>query len=224
MQLNRQVNGSLLQRLCQPARRKVVSRNPCPRLAGDLKAGVHTFRVAGDPSVESLAVSISVQCLQTADVIDPSGVAVGGENVTDLSNVTGVRMVIVKRPVAGMWTLRVAGNGIGAVVVQARSNLALAQLAFAAAGSSEFGPVPLPGVENIVRFTVTGRTRRLAASLVNAAFREIARLPLAAGDTPGSYVSHFTPGAEGFRVTITGTDEADAPFQRVEASLFTPRR
>jgi hypothetical protein len=194
------------------------------RLAGDLKTGVHAFRVAVDPSVESLVVSISVQCLQTADVIDPSGVSVGGDNVTDLSNFTGVRMVIVKRPAAGTWTLRVAGNGIGAVVVQARSNLALGQLDFAAAGSSDFGPVPLPGVENIVRFTVIGRTRGLEARLVNAAFRTIAPLTLAAGDTPGTYVSHFIPGAEGFRVAITGTDEADAPFQRVDASLLIPHR
>src|SRR3954471_6151143 len=70
------------------------------RVAGDLKSGIHEFRVPVDPSVDSLVVSISVQCLQTADVIDPSGVSVGGENVTDLSNFSAIRMVIVRRPAA----------------------------------------------------------------------------------------------------------------------------
>ena len=194
------------------------------RLAGDLKTGIHEFRVPVDPSVESLLVSISVQCLQTADVIDPSGVSVGGDNVTDLSSLTAIRMVIVRRPAPGMWTLRAAGNGIGGVVVQARSAVGVTQVEFGVTGSPEFRPVPVPGVENVVRITVSGHPRRLEASVVNAAFRTIAPLPLASGDADGTYVSRFTPGDEGFRIAISGTDDGGAAIQRVYASLFTPVR
>jgi hypothetical protein len=194
------------------------------RVAGDLKSGIHEFRVPVDPSVDSLVVSISVQCLQTADVIDPSGVSVGGENVTDLSNFSAIRMVIVRRPAAGMWTLRAAGNGIGGVVVQARSAVGITHVEFGVSGSPEFRPLPVLGVENIVRITVSGRPQRLEASLVNAAFRTIAPLPLASGDTDATYVSRFTPGTEGFRIAVSGFGDGGAAIQRVYASLFTPLR
>ena len=48
------------------------------RLAGTINPGVHEFRVPIDSSVESVLFSISVQCLQTADVARPSGVPLAG--------------------------------------------------------------------------------------------------------------------------------------------------
>jgi hypothetical protein len=68
------------------------------RLAGTIKPGVHEFRVPIDASVESVVFSISVQCLQTAEITSPSGAPAGGEGVTDLSNFIAQRMVIVPRP------------------------------------------------------------------------------------------------------------------------------
>ena len=109
------------------------------RLAGAMNPGVHEFRVPIDSSVESVAFSISVQCLQTADVARPSGAPLaGGDGVTDLSNFRALRMMIVTRPEPGVWTLRVAGSGIAGVMVQARSALGIADVRFAAAGSAAF--------------------------------------------------------------------------------------
>ena len=45
------------------------------RLAGSLTPGLHEFQVPVDPSVESVLFSISVQCLQVADIVRPSGAA-----------------------------------------------------------------------------------------------------------------------------------------------------
>jgi hypothetical protein len=195
------------------------------RLAGTIKPGVHEFRVPIDSTVESVLFSISVQCLQTAEIVRPSGVPVtGGDGVTDLSNFRAERMVIVKRPEPGVWTIRAAGSGVAGVMVQARSALTMADLQFAAVDSTAFTRVPLAGVENVVRIGISGRATEVQASLVNAAFRRIAPLTLTAGDTEGSYVSRFTPGAQGFRVMVEGKDAAGAPFQRVHAPLFTPTR
>ena len=194
------------------------------RLAGEMKPGLHEFRVPIDPSVESVLFSISVQCLQAADVARPSGAVVGGADVTDLSNFRAERMLIVRRPEPGLWTIRAAGSGIAGVTVQGQSALGIAQVEFAAIGSTAFTPVPLAGVENAVRIGMSGRATQVEASLVNGAFRRIASLPLTAGETETSYVSRFTPGAEGFRVLVEGKDADGVPFQRVHAPLFTPTR
>ena len=195
------------------------------RLAGAIKPGVHEFQVPIDSGVESVLFSISVQCLQTAEVMRPFGVpAGGGAEVTHLSNFLAERMVIVKRPEPGVWTIRTAGSGIAGVMVQARSALGIAQVQFAAVGSTAFTSVPLPGVENVVKIGITGHATEVEAFVVNGAFRRIATLPLRAEETEDSYVSRFTPGAEGFRLTVTGKDADGIPFQRVHAPLFTPNR
>ena len=189
------------------------------RLAGAINPGVHEFRVPIDSSVESVVFSISVQCLQTANVSDPSGAAAGGPGVTDLSSFTAQRVVIVPRPAAGVWTIRASGSGLAGIMVQARSALALTQVDFAAADGAEFTNVPVPGVENTVRIGLSGRVSDVEASLVNAAFRRIAPLKLTAGRTEDTFVSRFTPPANGFRVLVEGKDANGRPFQRVHAPL-----
>jgi hypothetical protein len=194
------------------------------RLAGSLRSGVHELRVPIDSSVESVLFSISVQCLQVAHVVRPSGVLAVGDDVTDLSSFGAERMVIVKRPEPGVWTLRVSGSGIAGVVAQARSAIGIADVQFAPAGSKTFSPVPAAGVENVVKIHVSGKTADIKASLVSGEFRRLADLPLEAGETDGACLSRFTPGVEGFRVLITGTDAGGVAFQRIHAPLLTPKR
>jgi len=189
------------------------------RLAGTINPGVHEFRVPIDASVESVLFSISVQCLQTAEVSSPSGAPASGEGVTDISNLTAQRIVIVPRPAPGVWTIRASGSGVAGITVQARSALALTQVDFAVADGAEFTTVPVPGVENTVRIGLSGRASQVEASLVNAAFRRMAPLTLTPGRTEGTFVSRFTPPANGFRVLVEGKDANGQPFQRVHAPL-----
>ena len=194
------------------------------RLAGALRPGMHEFQVPIDPSVESVIFSISVQCLQVAHIVGPSGPPASGDNVTDLSNFRAQRMVIVARPEPGMWTIRVSGSGVSGVVVQARSATGISQVQFAPAGSATFTAVPAAGVENVVRMQISGKSTEIRASLVSGEFRKIADLPLEAGEAAGSYTSRFTPGAQGFRVLITGKDAEGVVFQRLHAPLLTAVR
>ncbi len=193
------------------------------RLAGSLKSGVHELRVPVDPSVESVLFSISVQCLQVAHVLRPSGLVAAGDDVTE-SIFRSQRMVIVKRPEPGVWTMRVSGSGVAGVVAQARSELAITQLQFAPAGSQTFRAAPIAAVENVVKIRVSGKSSEIKAALISGEFRRIAELALEADETTGSYQSRFMPGAEGFRVLITGTDAAGVAFQRITAPLLTPVR
>ena len=192
------------------------------RLAGSLKPGLHELRIPVDSLVESLLFSISVQCLQVAHVLRPSGQLAGGDDVTELSSFRAERMVIVKRPEPGIWTIRVSGSGVSGVVAQARSGIGISQVQFAPSGSTTFTAVPTAGVENTVRIYVGGKPSEVKASLVSGEFRRIAELPLEAGD--GFYLSRFTPGADGFRILIEGKDADGAAFQRLHAPLFAPIR
>lgn len=194
------------------------------RLAGSFRPGVHELQVPIDPSVESVIFSISAQCLQVAHVLRPSGLPASGDDVTDLSNFRAQRMVIVARPEPGIWTIRVSGSGVSGVMVQARSAIGISQLQFAPSGSTTSNAVPAVGVENVVRMRISGKFTEIRASLVSGEFRRIADLPLEAGDTEGSYVSRFTPGAQGFRVLIAGKDAEGVAFQRLHAPLLTAVR
>ena len=68
---------------------------------------------------------------------------------------------------------------------------------------------------------MSGQVAEVRASLVSGEFRRIAELPLEVSETEGSYLSRFTPGAEGFRILIVGKDRDGMTFQRIYAPLVT---
>lgn len=194
------------------------------RLAGSLKAGVHDLEVPIDATIESVVFSISVQCLQVAQVLRPSGVPVSGEGVVDLSNFRAQRLVTVRKPEPGLWTLAVSGSGVSGVVVQARSGIGIAQVEFAPVGSTTFSALPSAGVENEVRIRMSGTVSDLVASIVRGDIQTIAELPRVGGSEDGLYVSRFVPPPRGFRVLVRGKDAEGLPFQRLHAPLLSTRR
>jgi hypothetical protein len=195
------------------------------RVAGSVPPGLHEFQVPIDPSVASVLFSISVQCLQAADVLRPSGASAGGgDDVTEFSNFRAERMLIVRRPEPGVWTVRVAGRGVSAVVVQAQSEIGITQVEFATAERVAFSVFPAAGVENAMRIHLSGHAADPSASLMSGGFARLAGLPLTPGETEGSYESRFTPGAEGFRVLVTGKDADGFAVQRMHAPLIAPTR
>lgn len=193
------------------------------RLAGAVTPGLHDFQVPIDPSVESVVFSVSVQCLDAAYVLDPSGALASGDTVTDRSTFRAERMVIVRQPQPGVWTVRVAGRGVAGVSVQAKSPLGIAAVEFSAAESTTFMPVPAFGVENTVRLRI-GRIAQPQASRVSGVDESLGSLPLSPGETDGTYLSRFLPDAGGFRVMVVGRDEEGYAVQRMYAPLFTPLR
>lgn len=194
------------------------------RLAGSLKSGVHELQVPVDSTIESVVFSISVQCLQVAQVLRPSGVPASGEGVSDLSSFRAQRLVTVHKPEPGLWTLAVSGSGVSGVVVQARSAIGIAQVEFAPAGSTTFSALPSAGVDNEVRIRISGKATDLAASIVGGDLQKIVDLAREAGSEDGLYVSRFAPPPRGFRVLVRGKDAEGLPFQRLHAPLLSARR
>jgi hypothetical protein len=194
------------------------------RLAGTVTPGLHDFQIPIDPSVESVVFSVSVQCLDAAYVLQPSGELAGGDGVTDVSGLRAQRLVIVRRPQPGIWTVRVAGRGVAGVIVQARSPVGIAHLEFAPAQATTFTALPTFGVENALRMQISGQLAQFQASLVSGVDVPLGSLTVSAGDTEATYVSRFTPSSEGFRVMIVGKDDRGFAVQRMYAPLFTPSR
>lgn len=188
------------------------------RLAGSVTSGLHDFQVPIDRSVESVVFSVSVQCLDAAYVLDPSGAVASGDTVTNYT-FRAQRMVIVRQPQTGMWTVRVAGRGVAGVAVQAETALGIGGIEFSAAGSTTFTPSPAFGVENTARLRI-GRIAQPRASQVSGVGDPLGSLPLSPGETEGTYLSRFMPDAGGFRVMVVGKDEEGFAVQRMYAPLF----
>lgn len=194
------------------------------RTAGTIQRGLREFSVPIDSSVESVLFSMSVQCLQRAEVVRPSGGPAIGDDVTDLSNFRAERMVIVRRPQPGTWTMRVEGSGVGGIVVQARTSTAISQVEFATPPNERFTAVPSAGVENTLRLRIRGVTSEVHGALVDGTSRHLADLALEAGDGEGLFVARVNPGTTPFRVLVTGQDAEGRAFQRMSAPLLTPAR
>jgi hypothetical protein len=199
-------------------------RETIARIAGAIQPGLQEFPVPIDSSVESVLFSMSVQCLQLAEVVRPSGAPAIGDGIIDLSNFRAERVVIVRQPEPGTWKVRIAGSGIGAVVVQARSAIGIAQVDFASITGARFGAIPKAGVENAVRIRTNGNPSDVRAYLVNGTFERLVELPLDRGATDATLLSRVIPGTAPFRVLVTGRDAAGHTFQRVTAALLTATR
>ena len=154
----------------------------------------------------------------------PSGAAASGDDVVDLSNFRAERMVIVKRPESGMWTLRLSGSGVSGCrcagaqhdrdrrrSIRVGSKHELHGVSDSGRGECREDPHPRPRPGD-------------PASIVSGVFLPLAPLPLEHDETDGSYLSRFTPGSEGVRVLIVGKDYDGVVFQRMYAPLITPMR
>jgi len=194
------------------------------RTAGTMQPGLHEIPIPVDSSIGSLLFSVGVQCLQTAQIVRPSGEVLAGDDVTDFTNFKAEHASVVRRPEPGIWTLRVEGSGISGMAVQAQSTLGISQVEFAPAPGTAFTPIPQAGVENIIRIRMGGRPSDLRAFLVNSVFERVAVITRSADEEAGTFVGRMPAVTTAFRVVVTGTDEQSHAFQRTSAPLLTPAR
>jgi hypothetical protein len=162
------------------------------------------IRVPIDPSIQSLYVSATVQCLQRVILWDPQVVEVLPQQIGGEDHVfRAVRLSIIPKPTPGIWTIRLLGTGAYSLVVQAKTSVGFSG--------------------NFDGQTITAQT-----GAPNPHFRLISEageplltldLPLTA---PGRYSAAIRPPAQKFRLLMESTDAQVIPFQRVEPKLFKP--
>jgi len=201
------------------------------RSTGTLSTGSREFSIPVDSTVESLMVSVSLQCLQSITVYRPGNTEVhGGEPDVDENRFKSGLILILAKPVAGPWRVRIAGIGMFFAVVTAKSSISVDRAEFVELAGR-------PGHEGL--FPVKGPVRKGEQRTLSVALRAPAgdkhfRLVDLAGETletldlkplfedadqnefSGAFVLKHSP----FRLAVQGMDEAGYPYQRVLARTF----
>lgn len=173
------------------------------RAAGNLQNYVD-IRVPVDPSIESLFISATLQCMQRIVFWDPQSsealpAQTGGEDHLFRAG----RIAVLPKPQPGIWTVRLLGSGYYSVSVRAKTGRGLDVSIQDEAVTASVHP------ESAVRFLLAG-----------PAGERLQELNLTSDGS--GYSGAIPAGSRQFRVMIEGIDEQGFPFQRMDPRLFDP--
>jgi hypothetical protein len=177
-------------------------------------------------------ISVSLQCLQVADIMTPSGAGLRANDPgVDYHQFEAGRIVTVASPAPGAWKVTVSGRGLFFLVVQARTELTLATARFVAPGGrpGHEGLFPVKGVlpagsARLLEVELHGMARDVRFQFVSSqgdALQDVALAPQerrSEGDQ--TYVGEITPKAAEYRLQVSGVDGKGFPFTRMHAPLF----
>jgi hypothetical protein len=170
-----------------------------------------------DASIESLYISVTLQCKQRIVIYDP-------QNSEALPQQTGGedhlyhagRIATIPHPAPGTWTVRLLGSGAYSLVVQAKTSIILNGLNFD-------GGLPHSGTPQNASVFVRAPTAALHFRMVNEAGETLQPLDLEPSAQDAShYTGMVTLGTQRFRLLVEGTDAQGFPFQRLDPRLFDP--
>jgi hypothetical protein len=173
-----------------------------------------------DSAIESLFLTVSIQCMQTVLIYDPQGVGVRPELLRAEGNgdagedhwYRSARLARIPKPAAGMWRVRMAGTGAYSFAIAAQTGAGVHVLKLDKSGQ---------GVAAVV-------SRELAAAaparfqLLSAAGEAAQAVELELG-TNGQYQGDFRPGIRQFRLMAEGVDGAGYRWWRTDGRLFGER-
>jgi hypothetical protein len=202
------------------------------RVSGSLTEGVHDFTVPIDSTVESVMISVSLQCLQVADITTPRGGALRANDPgVDYHQFEAGRIVTVASPAPGAWKVTVSGRGLFFLVVQARTALTLDEARFVAPGGRPGheglfpvkGPLPAGSIR-LLEVDLRGDARDVTFRFVSSQGELLQDLSLTqqeGGSTDDrTYVGEVTPKAAEYRLQVSGVDARGFAFTRMHAALF----
>ena len=184
------------------------------RAVGHLN-GSRDFEFPVDSAVSGLLVVAFIQCRNAVTVSRPNGseltAAQGAMNI-DLA--TG-RAVLLDRPEAGPWRVRLTGAGLFLLSVLAKSEIVLTHAAFS---TSRYAFAL--GVPQSVNARLAGAVSNLKLQLVDAGANPLADAQPLDAAPAGEFSASVTPQWQRLRLLVTGTDAAARPFQRMYPVLF----
>jgi hypothetical protein len=195
--------------------------------AGDQVAeGVYEYDVPVDSAIESVYFQVSMQCLQVATIVTPSGEPLGAAAPgVEYHHFESIRLFVVHKPTPGLWKVTVGGRGLLLLNVGAKTGLTLGGVTFPQ------GELPLrsgsPAGRTLrVEATLNGDARQLAFYFVSPTGEPIRAFdlwPEKQSDDHRTYGGEVTTPDADFRVAVAGQDENGLRFQRVDPRLFMAR-
>ena len=194
------------------------------RATGKLPGGYLDFKFPADTSVESLLLSVSLQCLGAITIYRPSGAELrASEPGVDDNVYRSGRIVIQSRPEPGVWRVRIAGAGIFSTVVQARSPISFHHAEFVELGGR---PVKTPArlnVPQLLSARLSAPAGAVAFYMVNSGGETLQQLDLTSSQESGDdreFMGSVTSAHATFRVVVEGRDASGCWYQRVHPHLF----
>jgi hypothetical protein len=200
------------------------------RSTGTLSTGSHEFTFPVDSTIESLMVTVTLQCLQSITVLRPTNTEVhAGEPDVNDNRFRSGQVLILTRPQAGAWRVRIAGAGMFFVVAQAKSTISLDRAEFVKPagrpGHEGLFPIKGPlymGLQTLL-LKVTAPPGDVRFRLINSegnTLEPIEMEKISETDAEHELVRTFDVKHPAFRLAVEGHDAGGYPFQRVLPRLF----
>ncbi len=201
------------------------------RATGTLSTGSRDFSFPVDSTIDSLMVSVTLQCLQSITVHRPSDTEVhSGEPDVDDNGFRSGQILVIAKPEAGPWRVKIAGMGMFFVVAQAKSAISLDNVEFVGPGGRPGheglfpvkGPIHI-GEQRMLSVRMKAPQGEVAFRLVNSAGETLEPLGMKAADESyddREFLGTLTLKHAEFRVAVEGRDEGGYPYQRVLPRLI----
>jgi hypothetical protein len=194
------------------------------RAVGELSGGSREFAFPVDSEIDSLAVSISVQCKGAVAILEPSG----SDAVGDRIEYRAGRAMRIVHPAPGVWKVRVTGRGVFFVTAEAISPVSLDQPKFVAPGvrpgesALATKPTPALGSEAMLAVRVSGARQAVKLGVVNPTGDLLETLDAESTSERGDYLARLRLRHAAFRVAVAGLDSHGWPFQRLHPAMVQP--
>ncbi|KAM4896067.1 hemicentin-1 [Sylvia borin] len=196
-----------------------------------LSMAVNTWQIPFDPSLKEVTVSLSGPS-PTMEIRNPLGKQLSkGSGLNELLNIhNSAKVVNVKDPEPGTWTIKTSSSGRHSVRITGLSTIDF-RAGFSRKPTLDFKKTssrPVQGIPTFMLLNTTGillpaRVDRL--ELLSVAGELLKTLPVKYYPDRKPYglwnISDFIPPDEAFFVKITGYDKDDYLFQRVSSVSFS---
>ncbi|XP_004688211.1 PREDICTED: hemicentin-1 [Condylura cristata] len=196
-----------------------------------LEQAVNTWKIPFDPSLKEVTVSLSGPS-PMIEIRNPLGKLIKkGFGLNELLNIhNSAKVVNVKEPEAGMWTVKTSSSGRHSVRITGLSTIDF-RAGFSRKPTLDFKKTvsrPVQGIPTYVLLNTSGisvpaRVDRL--ELLSISGRSLKTIPVKYYPDRKPYgvwnISDFTPPNEAFFLKVTGYDKDDYLFQRVSSVSFS---
>jgi len=192
------------------------------RAMGEMKQPAREFTFPVDSMVDSLVVTISLQCKDSIVILNASGVEPAGEPVEFRAG----KALRVAHPAPGAWKVRLAGRGLFFVTVEAVSELSLGTVRFVEPGGRPGheglfpmkSPPPLGGT-GLLEIEMAKAPPVVKVRLVDSESNTLDSLTADAAAAGGPILARVPLRHARFRLAVEGADARGFPFQRMHSPL-----
>jgi von Willebrand factor A domain-containing protein 7 len=200
---------------------------------GSLQNNTREFLVPIDSTIEQIVFTLSTDNPDMKmEVFGSDNTPITAESHAEATDFTCGRFIIMRKPSAGSYRVRVQGSGRFWVSVEGKSEIFLHGVEFVELGGRpghegmfRIHGQPLIGKPANLEAGVAGDARKVSFALVTPENQVIQLLNLRSvqGDQDShEFAGEFPLPNEPFRLVAMGTDQNGQYFQRVHAGLFRP--